>query len=89
MSDLNTLASKLAARAPAQKHMARKAFIESFALINKCLSESIPIKAIVEDFNSSYGMDVSLARFRQMLREQRKVHNATTSEIDSDMEAAE
>ena len=89
MSDLNTLASKLAARAPAQKHMARKAFIESFAIITKYLSESIPIKAILEDFNATYGIDVSLARFRQMLREQRKVHNATETDIDSDMEAAE
>ena len=89
MSQHNNFAQMLAARSPAPKHLARKAFAESFSLITKSLSESIPIKAILEDFNSSYGLDVSLARFRQMLREQRKVHNATETDIDSDMEAAE
>ena len=78
MSEIDTFASKLAMRAPAPKHQARKAFAESISLINKSLSESIPIKAILEDFNSSYGLDVSLARFRQMLREQRKMQTASS-----------
>ena len=78
MSELNNFASKLAMRAPAPKHQARKAFAESFSLINKSLSESIPIKAILDDFNASYSLDVSLARFRQMLREQRKMQTASS-----------
>ena len=78
MSQHNNFAQMLAARSPAPKHLARKAFAESFSLITKSLSESIPIKAILEDFNSSYGLDVSLARFRQMLREQRKMQTASS-----------
>ena len=78
MSEIDNFASKLAMRAPAPKYQARKAFAESFSLITKSMSESIPIKAILEDFNSSYGLDVSLARFRQMLREQRKMQTASS-----------
>jgi len=78
MSELDNFANKLAMRAPAPRFQARKAFAESFSLITKSLRESIPIKAILEDFNSSYGLDVSLARFRQMLREQRKMQTASS-----------
>ena len=78
MSELDNFANKLAMRAPAPRFQARKAFAESFSLITKSLSENIPIKAILDDFNSSYSLDVSLARFRQMLREQRKMQTASS-----------
>ena len=89
MSEIDNFANKLAMRAPAPKYQARKAFAESFSLITKSMSESIPIKAILEDFNSSYGLDVSLARFRQMLREQRKIQNTTTDSDQARGEVAE
>ena len=89
MSEIDTFASKLAMRAPAPKHQARKAFAESISLINKSLSESIPIKAILDDFNASFGLDVSLARFRQMLREQRSMRHTAIAESNSELEEAQ
>lgn len=71
-SELSILDSKLEAESPSKMHRNNICFIEAYEVIEKHLQRKIPLKTVLEGFNSSYSLSVSPARFRQLLEEERK-----------------
>ena len=77
-NQLETLASKLAARTPSARGRISACFHECFALLEEKLKSNVAVKDALEDFNSAYELNVSIASFRKLLQEHRKRRESST-----------
>lgn len=77
ITDLDLLDKRLAAEAPNKKQRNRECFEAAYALLEKHLFRGVPLATVRDAFNSTYGLNVSPQRFRQLLEWERKRNQGT------------
>ena len=86
--ELETLATKLAARTPSARGRISACFQECFALLEGRLKDNIAVKDVLEDFNSAYNLNDGIGSFRKLLQEHRQRRRTKSASNTEDAEVS-
>ena len=71
------------------RHRNTSCFEEAYPLIDKHLRRNAPLSKVLENFNSAYSLNVSIARFRQLLRARRSRSGHAETSTNVNVESSE
>lgn len=78
--ELTAFEKALEAAQPSEAQRIKSCLTEAHATIERFIERKVPLRLVVQGFNTSYSLNVSIARFRQLLKAERAARGQTLAD---------